>query len=79
MIKYSYHNDTDHMIVMRCMSKKDFFVERVVFPTETITIDAPIGADVELWGNGINFEERLVVGEDNMPDNYWKSYQNFDN
>ena len=79
MIKYSYHNDTDHMIVMRCMSKKDFFVERVVFPPETITIDAPIGADVELWGNGINFEERLVVGEDNMPDNYWKSYQNFDN
>ena len=54
-------------------------MERVVFPTETITIDAPIGADVELWGNGINFEERLVVGENNMSDNYWKSYQNFDN
>ena len=49
------------MIVMRCIGEKNFFTERVVFPTETITINAPLGADVELWGNGVHFEERLVV------------------
>ena len=52
MVEYSYHNDTDHMIVMRCIGEKNFFMERVVFPTETITINAPLGAEVELWGNG---------------------------
>ena len=55
---------------------KKFFMERVVFPTETVTINAPLGADVELWGNGVHFEERLVVDH---PESYWKSYSSFDN
>ena len=76
MVEYSYHNDTDHMIVMRCIGEKNFFMERVVFPTETITINAPLGAEVELWGNGIHFEERMVIDH---PETYWKSYSSFDN
>ena len=51
-------------------------MERVIFPTETITINAPLGAEVELWGNGIHFEERMVVDH---PESYWESYSSFDN
>ena len=61
---------------MRCIGEKNFFMERVVFPTETISITARLGADVELWGNGVHYEERMVVDH---PQSYWESYSSFDN
>ena len=45
---------------------KSFFVEKVIFPSEILTFDAPKGSRVEIWGNdlsGLHLEESVIVGE----------------
>ena len=49
MNSYSYRNETDRMIIFKCMAK-DFWLEKVVMPFETYILDAPDHADVEIFG-----------------------------
>ena len=66
MIEYSYKNVTNRMIIVRCIVEKSFFVEKVIFPSEILTFDAPKGSRVEIWGNdlsGLHLEESAIVGE----------------
>ena len=54
------------MIIVRCVGEKSFFVEKVIFPSEIITFNAPKGARVEIWGNdlsGLHLEESMTVDE----------------
>ena len=64
MIEFSYKNKGSRMVVLRCIGPSKFFLERVLFPTETFTFLAPFNARVEIWGNelyGPRLEERIRV------------------
>ena len=52
------------MVVLRCIGPSNFFLERVLFPTDILTFMAPNDSRVEIWGNelyGPKLEERLRI------------------
>ncbi len=64
MVEFSYKNESFRMIVLRCIGSSNFFLERVLFPTDIITFMAPNDARVEIWGNemyGPKIEQRIRV------------------
>ena len=66
MIEFSYKNKGGRMVVLRCIGDSKFFLERVLFPMETLTFKAPYDARVEIWGNklyGPKLEERIRVSK----------------
>ena len=68
MIEFSYKNEGNRMIVLRCIGPSNFFLERVLFPTDILTFMAPIDSRVEIWGNemyGPKLEERIRVSPAN--------------
>ena len=69
MVEFSYKNESCRMIVLRCIGSSNFFLERVLFPTDIITFMAPNDSRVEIWGNelyGPKLEERIRVSSDNQ-------------
>ncbi len=44
-----YQNNTDRMIVLKCIGPNEFYREKVVLPTETFWFEAPIDARLEIW------------------------------
>ena len=55
-------------LVLRCIGPSNFFLERVLFPTDILTFMAPNDSRVEIWGNelyGPKLEERIRVSSDN--------------
>ena len=68
MVEFSYKNESYRMVVLRCIGSSNFFLERVLFPTDIITFMAPKDSRVEIWGNelyGPKLEERIRVSSDN--------------
>ena len=68
MVEFSYKNKGCRMIVLRCIGPSNFFLERVLFPTDILTFMAPNGSRVEIWGNelyGPKLEERIRISTDN--------------
>ena len=68
MVEFSYKNESCRMIVLRCIGSSNFFLERVLFPTDIITFMAPNDSRVEIWGNelyGPKLEQRIRVSSDN--------------
>ncbi len=68
MVEFSYKNKSSRMIVLRCIGASNFFLERVIYPTDIITFMAPNDSRVEIWGNhlyGPKLEERIRVSSDN--------------
>ena len=64
MVEFSYKNESNRMIVLRCIGPSNFFLERVLFPTDILTFKAPNDSRVEIWGNelyGPKLEERIRV------------------
>ena len=64
MSDFSYCNESERMVVLRCIGPDNFFLERVLFPTEVIAFLAPEDSRVEIWGNelyGPTLEQRLRV------------------
>ncbi len=64
MVDFSYQNQSHQMVVLRCIGPNQFFFERVIFPMESLSFQAPEGSSVEIWGNefyGPKLEERLRV------------------
>ena len=56
------------MVVLRCIGPKNFFLERVLFPTDILTFNAPKDSRVEIWGNelyGPKLEERIRISSEN--------------
>ncbi len=69
MVEFSYKNEGCRMVVLRCIGPSNFFLERVLFPTNILTFMAPKNSRVEIWGNelyGPNLEERLRVSSENQ-------------
>ena len=72
MIEFSYKNNGKRMVVLRCIGPSKFFLERVLFPLEVLTFNAPYDSRVEIWGNqlyGPRLEERIRVP--NNEDSYF--------
>ncbi len=68
MVEFSYRNKGYSMVVLRCIGPSNFFLERVLFPTDILTFMAPNESRVEIWGNelyGPKLEERIRVSIDN--------------
>ena len=51
MVEFSYKNEGCRMVVLRCIGPSNFFLERVLFPTDILTFMAPNDSRVEIWGN----------------------------
>ena len=68
MVDFSYRNQTNRMIILRCVGDGQYFLERVVFPGELIAFLAPEDSRVEIWGDdgfGPSLERRIrVVNEE---------------
>jgi len=68
MVEFSYKNEGCRMFVLWCSGPSNFFLERVLFPTDILTFMAPNDSRVEIWGNelyGPKLEERIRVSSDN--------------
>ena len=64
MREFSYKNNGNRMVVLRCIGPSNFFLERVLFPTDVLTFMAPLDSLVEIWGNelyGPKLEERIRI------------------
>jgi len=69
MVEFSYKNQGSRMVVLRCIGPSNFFLERVLFPTDILTFKAPNDSRVEIWGNelyGPKLEERIRISADNQ-------------
>ena len=68
MVEFSYKNQGSRMVVLRCIGPSNFFLERVLFPTDILTFMAPNDSRVEIWGNelyGPKLEERIRISTNN--------------
>ena len=68
MIEFSYKNEGSRMVVLRCIGHSNFFLERVLFPTDILSFMAPDDSRVEIWGNelyGPKLEERIRISSEN--------------
>ena len=68
MVQFSYQNKGCRMVVLRCIGSSNFYLERVLFPTDILTFMAPNDSRVEIWGNelyGPKLEERIRISSDN--------------
>lgn len=54
-----YRNSSDRMVILRCIGPDSYFHEKVVFPFESWSFQAPPEADVELWCHGLGGAELL--------------------
>ena len=67
MVEFTYKNEACRMVVLRCIGPSNFFLERVLFPTDILTFMAPDYSRVEIWGNelyGPKLEERIRISSD---------------
>jgi len=67
MVEFSYKNQGSRMVVLRCIGSSNFFLERVLFPTDIISFMAPNDSRVEIWGNELyapKLEERIRVSSE---------------
>ena len=71
MIEFSYKNEGNRMVVLRCIGPSNFFLERVLFPTDVLSFSAPEDSRVEIWGNELywpKLEERIrITNNDGSP------------
>jgi len=49
MIECVYRNNTNKMVIMKCIGESRFYLEKVVMPKEMFWFEAPQEARLELW------------------------------
>ena len=49
MIECIYRNDSDRMVIVKCIAEQHFYREKVVMPTEVFWFEAPEEARLEIW------------------------------
>ena len=54
MIECIYQNDSDRMVIVKCIGADHFYREKVVMPTETFWFKAPSNARLEIWKMSIS-------------------------
>ena len=56
------------MVFLSFIEPSNFFLERVLFPTDILSFMAPDDSRVEIWGNelyGPKLEERIRISSEN--------------
>ena len=54
MIECIYTNDSDRMVIVKCIGEHHFYREKVVMPTEVFWFEAPAQARLEIWKMSIS-------------------------
>ncbi|WP_114990841.1 DUF1830 domain-containing protein [Synechococcus sp. UW179A] len=49
MIECVYQNETNKMVIVKCIGQNNFYLEKVVMPKEFFWFEAPKEARLELW------------------------------
>ena len=49
MVECIYQNDTSRMVIMKCIGSKQFYLEKVIMPSEIYLFNAPKEARLEIW------------------------------
>ena len=49
MIECVYQNETNKMVIIKCIGQFRFYLEKVVMPKELFWFEAPKEARLELW------------------------------
>ncbi|QEY31674.1 DUF1830 domain-containing protein [Synechococcus sp. RSCCF101] len=60
MVGCSYRNTSDRILIIKCCGDQHFFLERVVFPFELLSFQAPKQALVEVWTHGLGGPELIA-------------------
>ncbi|MGC6483873.1 MAG: DUF1830 domain-containing protein [Synechococcus sp.] len=58
-----YHNETPKMVVLKCVGRSNFYLEKVVMPAEWFWFEAPREARVEIWQMAVNGQLLSVRGD----------------
>ena len=49
MVECIYQNDTSRMLIMNCIVSNQFYLEKVIMPSEIFLFNAPKEARLEIW------------------------------
>ena len=49
MFECIYQNDTSRMVIMKCIGSNQFYLEKVIMPSEIYLFNAPKEARLEIW------------------------------
>ncbi len=49
MVECIYQNDTSRMVIMKCIGSNQFYLEKVIMPSEIYLFNAPKEARLEIW------------------------------
>ncbi|MDP7998377.1 MAG: DUF1830 domain-containing protein [Synechococcus sp. SP1 MAG] len=49
MVECIYQNDTSRMLIMKCIGSSQFYLEKVIMPSEIFLFNAPKEARLEIW------------------------------
>ena len=49
MVECIYQNDTSRMLIMKCIGSSQFYLEKVIMPSEIFLFNAPKEARIEIW------------------------------
>ena len=54
MIECVYQNDTSRMLILKCIGSEQFYLEKVIMPSEIFLFNAPKEARLEIWRMSIS-------------------------
>ena len=54
MVECVYQNDTSRMLILKCIGSKQFYLEKVIMPSEIFLFNAPKEARLEIWRMSIS-------------------------
>ena len=58
-----YWNESPKMVVLKCIGANNFYLEKVVMPSEIFGFRAPNDAKVEIWQMAVNGQLLSVRGD----------------
>ena len=54
MVECIYQNDTSRMVIVKCIGSGQFYLEKVIMPSEVFLFNAPKEARLEIWRMSIS-------------------------
>lgn len=81
MIECVYRNETNKMVILKCVGELHFYLEKVVMPKEWFLFEAPKEARLEFWKmspQGKMLDDRAYVadyalGQEPVHESAWAS------
>ena len=81
MIECAYRNDTDRMVIVKCVGDNHFYLEKVVLPTEMFWFEAPQESRLEIWKMSVSGQmlhvradvSEYVMNEEPATESLWAS------